>query len=53
MGSLQWLDRPVLQDPVALVAFEGWGDAGEWADRKAVSEFLDKAGCQAVRHHRP
>ncbi|HEU5111709.1 MAG TPA: PAC2 family protein, partial [Acidimicrobiia bacterium] len=41
MGSLQWLDRPVLQDPVALVAFEGWGDAGESASQ-AVSEFLDK-----------
>ena len=41
MGSLQWLDRPVLQDPDALVAFEGWGDAGESASQ-AVSEFLDK-----------
>ncbi|HEY7469473.1 MAG TPA: PAC2 family protein [Acidimicrobiia bacterium] len=41
MGSLQWLDTPVLQDPVALVAFEGWGDAGESASQ-AASEFLDK-----------
>lgn len=41
MASLQWLDRPILQDPVALVAFEGWGDAGESAS-SAVAEFLEK-----------
>jgi hypothetical protein len=41
MASLQWLDRPILQDPVALIAFEGWGDAGEAASQ-AASEFLDK-----------
>ena len=38
---MQWLDRPVLQDPVALIAFEGWGDAGESASL-AASEFLSK-----------
>jgi len=41
MASLQWLDRPVLQEPVALIAFEGWGDAGESASL-AASEFLNK-----------
>jgi hypothetical protein len=41
MGSLQWLDRPVLDEPVALIAFEGWGDAGESASQ-AATEFLDK-----------
>ena len=41
MASLEWLDRPVLDDPVALVAFEGWGDAGESASA-AVSAFLNK-----------
>ena len=41
MASLQWLDRPVLQDPVALIAFEGWGDAGESASQ-AATEFLEK-----------
>jgi hypothetical protein len=41
MASLQWLDRPVLQDPVALIAFEGWGDAGESASQ-AANEFLTK-----------
>lgn len=41
MGSLQWLDRPIVQDPVGLIAFEGWGDAGESASH-AASEFLGK-----------
>jgi hypothetical protein len=41
MGSLQWLDRPVLRDPVALIAFEGWGDAGEAASG-AISEFVNR-----------
>ncbi len=41
MASLQWLDRPILNDPVALIAFEGWGDAGESASA-AISEFLEK-----------
>jgi len=41
MASLQWLDRPILQDPVALIAFEGWGDAGESASQ-AATEFLTK-----------
>ena len=41
MASLQWLDRPIIDNPVALIAFEGWGDAGESASA-AVSEFLEK-----------
>ncbi|MDP9494867.1 MAG: PAC2 family protein [Actinomycetota bacterium] len=41
MASLQWLDRPILQEPVALIAFEGWGDAGESASQ-AATEFLTK-----------
>jgi hypothetical protein len=40
MSSLQWLDRPVLTDPVALIAFEGWGDAGDSASA-AAQRFLD------------
>jgi proteasome assembly chaperone (PAC2) family protein len=39
MSSLQWLDRPVLNDPVALIAFEGWGDAGDSASM-AAERFL-------------
>ena len=29
MPSLNWLSHPKLRDPVALLAFSGWGDAGE------------------------
>ena len=35
MSSLQWLSQPVLNDPVALIAFEGWGDAGDSASLAA------------------
>jgi proteasome assembly chaperone (PAC2) family protein len=40
MSSIQWLDRPVLDDPLALIAFEGWGDAGESASL-AAERFLE------------
>ncbi len=43
MGALQWLDRPILRDPVAVLAFEGWGDAGESASHAAES-LLDTLG---------
>lgn len=47
MSSLQWLDRPVLHDPVALVAFEGWGDAGESASQ-AGAEFLNRHDAELI-----
>ena len=37
MANLEWLHRPILDDPVALVAFTGWGDAGEAASQAAIS----------------
>ncbi|MGH3650470.1 MAG: PAC2 family protein [Acidimicrobiia bacterium] len=40
MSSMKWLDRPVLRDPVALIAFQGWGDAGDSASL-AAERFLD------------
>ena len=40
MSSLQWLNRPVLREPLALIAFEGWGDAGDSASL-ATERFLD------------
>ena len=40
MSSIQWLERPVLTDPAALIAFGGWGDAGESASM-AVERFLE------------
>lgn len=42
MSAIQWLDRPVLDEPVALIAFEGWGDAGESASL-AAERFIDTA----------
>jgi PAC2 family len=49
MGSLQWLDRPLVRDPIGLIAFEGWGDAGEAASQ-AATEFLERldAGLFAI-----
>ncbi len=40
MGSLEWIDRPVLNNPVALIAFEGWGDAGDSASL-AAERFIE------------
>lgn len=47
MNSLRWLDRPVLRDPVALIAFEGWGDAGESASL-AATEFLKHLSSELI-----
>jgi len=47
MSSLQWLSRPVLKDPVALIAFEGWGDAGDSASL-AAERFLDSFESELV-----
>ena len=47
MASLKWLDRPILTDPVALVAFEGWGDAGESASQ-AVASFLEQSESELI-----
>jgi proteasome assembly chaperone (PAC2) family protein len=47
MSSIQWLGRPVLDAPVALIAFEGWGDAGESASL-AAERFLETADDEVV-----
>jgi proteasome assembly chaperone (PAC2) family protein len=47
VSSIQWLDRPVLTDPVALIAFAGWGDAGESASQ-AAERFLDTYDAELV-----
>lgn len=31
MGNVRWIDRPELQRPVMIAAFEGWNDAAESA----------------------
>lgn len=47
MAGLQWIDRPVLSDPVALLAFAGWGDAGESASQAAIT-FLEELDSELV-----
>lgn len=47
MSGLQWIEHPVLEDPVALLAFEGWGDAGESASA-AVAEFLESLDADLI-----
>lgn len=37
MAGLEWIQQPVLDDPVALIAFTGWGDAGEAASQAAFA----------------
>jgi proteasome assembly chaperone (PAC2) family protein len=47
MGSLEWIDRPVLNDPVALIAFEGWGDAGDSASL-AAERFIEVFDAETI-----
>ncbi|MFQ5522150.1 MAG: PAC2 family protein [Acidimicrobiia bacterium] len=47
MPALQWLHRPQLREPLALLAFEGWGDAGE-ASTMAVQTFLDRLDAELI-----
>ncbi len=44
---MHWLSRPVLNDPVALIAFEGWGDAGDSASL-AAEQVLDSFDSELV-----
>jgi proteasome assembly chaperone (PAC2) family protein len=52
MSSLQWLSRPVLRDPVALIAFEGWGDAGDSASL-AAERFLESFESEQIAYFDP
>ncbi|HEX6946035.1 MAG TPA: PAC2 family protein [Acidimicrobiia bacterium] len=47
MANLEWLHRPILDDPVALIAFTGWGDAGEAASQAVIS-LLDMHESEVV-----
>lgn len=47
MAAMQWLKRPALNNPVALIAFEGWGDAGEAASQAATA-FIDHLDADLV-----
>jgi len=46
MTRVVWEERPLLRRPAALIAFEGWGDAGE-SSSNAVQALLEAAS--AVR----
>lgn len=52
MSAIQWLDRPILDEPVALIAFEGWGDAGESASL-AAERFLSESDDEIVARFDP
>jgi len=52
MSSIQWLDRPVMREPVALIAFEGWGDAGDSASL-AAELFLNSFDSDLVASFDP
>jgi proteasome assembly chaperone (PAC2) family protein len=41
MDRLIWEHRPTLRNPIALMAFEGWGDAGE-SSSMAVRHLIDE-----------
>lgn len=45
--AFEWLELPSLHDPVALVAFEGWNDAGDAASG-AVSYLRDLTDAHMV-----
>ena len=47
MASLEWFNRPVLHQPIAVIAFEGWGDAGESSSQAALA-FLSHVDSELV-----
>lgn len=52
MSSLTWLARPVLDNPVALIAFEGWGDAGDSASL-AAEIFVESLDSELIAFFDP
>lgn len=47
MDRVTWTDPPLLTDPVALVAFDGWGDAGSSATI-VLEHLLDRFTARRV-----
>jgi proteasome assembly chaperone (PAC2) family protein len=45
--ALRWLDRPDLEDPVLIAAFEGWNDAGDAAS-EATRHLAARWGAEPV-----
>ena len=52
MTSLQWLRRPVLNDPIAVIAFDGWGDAGDSASL-AAERFVETLDSEVIAQFEP
>jgi proteasome assembly chaperone (PAC2) family protein len=52
MSSVTWHDRPDLEEPVAVMAFEGWNDGGEAATMalRHAWESLDAAPVATLDH---
>lgn len=40
--SIEWTERPYLRDPIAIIAYEGWGDASDAASG-AVEYLIEQA----------
>ncbi|MGD2103054.1 MAG: PAC2 family protein [Acidimicrobiia bacterium] len=49
---MQWQTRPILDNPVALIAFEGWGDAGDSASL-AAERFLKSFDTELIASFDP
>ncbi|MFP5331207.1 MAG: PAC2 family protein [Acidimicrobiia bacterium] len=47
MDSVIWEQHPVLRDPAAVLAFEGWGDAGE-SSSTAVRHLIESFESERV-----
>lgn len=47
MDRVIWEQHPVLRDPAAVIAFEGWGDAGE-SSSAAARHLIETADAERV-----
>jgi proteasome assembly chaperone (PAC2) family protein len=47
MDRVIWEQHPVLRDPAAIIAFEGWGDAGESASA-AARHLIETADSERI-----
>jgi proteasome assembly chaperone (PAC2) family protein len=47
VNSLEWIIRPQLRDPIAVLAFSGWGDAGD-SSSDAARYLLKGAEAETV-----
>lgn len=52
MTYFEWVSRPELRDPVAIIAFSGWGDAGD-ASSDAARFLLSEDEAREIGHFDP